>query len=81
MIEISIQQPKGRLKVLFAGTYPEAKSWARRTFAETKIWYRDADWKVSTDETMTYNVHKAGFSGYPGVSRISGPVAARFFGG
>jgi hypothetical protein len=80
VIEVTVAQPRGKLKVLFAGTFPTAKAWARATFPGTKQWFRDADWRMAADNTVVYHQHKAGFEHYPGVALVAGPVAAKFVG-
>lgn len=80
MVQITLYQERGQLKVLFAGNFAQAKAWVRDAFGSAKARYRESDWLEPCDEQMTYHQHKAGNPAYPAAPAVTGPVAIRFFG-
>ena len=80
MIEVTVRQPRGKLKVLYEGTIRDAKAWARATFFASHMWFRESEWKSATDAEVCYHQAKAGNPDYPGVAPLSGPLVARFTG-
>lgn len=78
MIDITIKQERGKIRILYAGTFTQAKTWARETFKGAEMWFSPSKWAQAGDPQFAYYQRKAGHE-YQ-VPCLSGPIAGMFMG-